>query len=56
MKAFSSIYVILPSALDPGVYSTSNIIEYQKLKKVSGKKNAAVAWADNLTAILEPIV
>jgi hypothetical protein len=34
-----SICLILPDALGPGVYSASNINEYQKLKKsdVSGE-------------------
>jgi hypothetical protein len=36
-KLFFSIYLILPSALDPGVYSASNRNEYQKQKtNVSG--------------------
>jgi hypothetical protein len=29
---FFSIYLILPAALGPGVYSTSNRYEYQKQK------------------------
>jgi hypothetical protein len=29
---FFFIYLILPAALDPGVYSASNINEYQKQK------------------------
>jgi hypothetical protein len=32
-----SIYLILPAALGPGVYSTFNRSEYQKQKNVSGK-------------------
>jgi hypothetical protein len=32
---FFSIYLILPAALGPGVYSASNRIEYQKQKNVS---------------------
>jgi hypothetical protein len=33
-----SIYLIFPTAVGPGVYSTSNRNEYQKQKKnVSGK-------------------
>jgi hypothetical protein len=35
---FFSIYLILPAALGPGVYSVSNINEYQKQKNnVSGE-------------------
>jgi hypothetical protein len=35
-----SIYVILPAALGRGVYSASNITEYQKQKnKVSGEQS-----------------
>jgi hypothetical protein len=35
---FLSIYLILPAALGPGVYSASNINEYQKHKNnVSGE-------------------
>jgi hypothetical protein len=33
----SSIYLILPAALGPGVDSTSNRNEYQKQKNVSGE-------------------
>jgi hypothetical protein len=36
-----SIYLILLAVLDPGVYSASNIKEYQKQKKISGKWSAA---------------
>jgi hypothetical protein len=32
-----SIYLSLPAALGPGVYSASNRNEYQKQKNVSGK-------------------
>jgi hypothetical protein len=32
-----SMYLILPAALGPGVYSVSNINEYQKQKNVSGE-------------------
>jgi hypothetical protein len=39
---FFSIYLILPATLDPGVYSASNIKEYQKQKKNnSGEYRAA---------------
>jgi hypothetical protein len=35
---FFSVYIILPSALGPGVYSASNRNEYQKQKNnISGK-------------------
>jgi hypothetical protein len=34
---FFSIYVILTAALDPGVYSASNRIEFQKQRTVSGE-------------------
>jgi hypothetical protein len=33
----SSIYLSLPAALGPGVYSASNRNEYQKKKNVSGE-------------------
>jgi hypothetical protein len=32
MNAFFSIYLILPVVLGPGLYSASNINEYQKQK------------------------
>jgi hypothetical protein len=34
-NVFFLIYLILPAALDPGVYSASNRNEYQKQKNVS---------------------
>jgi hypothetical protein len=38
MTEFSSIYLIIPAALGPGVYSASNRSEYQKQKNnVSGE-------------------
>jgi hypothetical protein len=37
MDEFFSIYLILPAALGPGVYSASNINEYQKHKNASGE-------------------
>jgi hypothetical protein len=39
IKLFSSLYLILPAALGPGVYSASNKNEYQKHKNnnVSGE-------------------
>jgi hypothetical protein len=37
-----SIYLIVPAAVGPGVYSASNRNEYQKQKNnVSGKQSAA---------------
>jgi hypothetical protein len=39
------IDLILPDALDPGVYSACNRNEYQKQKNsVSGEKSAAGEW------------
>jgi hypothetical protein len=40
-----SIYLILPAALGPGIYSASNRNEYQQQKNsnVSGEKSAAAA-------------
>jgi hypothetical protein len=50
----SSTYLILPAALGPGVYSASNINEYQKQKNnVSGSRALPECRADNLTAICE---
>jgi hypothetical protein len=37
VNTFFSIYVILPAALGPEVYSTSNRNEYQKQNNVSGE-------------------
>jgi hypothetical protein len=54
---FFSIYIILPVALDPGVYSASNRNEYQEKKIMFlGSKVRPAREADNLTAICEPIV
>jgi hypothetical protein len=49
-----SIYLILPAALGPRVYSASNKIEYQKM--FLGSRALPVRTADNLTAICEPII
>jgi hypothetical protein len=50
------MYLILPAALGPGIYSASNGNEYQKQKKSFwGGKARPVRKADNLTAICEPI-
>jgi hypothetical protein len=38
-----SIYLILPAALGPRVYSASNRNEYQKQRNVSGEWRAAGA-------------
>jgi hypothetical protein len=52
------VYLILPAALGPGVYSASNGNEYQKHKNnnVSGEFTWPGRRAHNLTAICEPIV
>jgi hypothetical protein len=56
-ELISSIYVILPAALGPGVYSVSNRNENQKQKIIFlGSKLRPVRRADNLIAICEPIV
>jgi hypothetical protein len=44
VNTFFSIYIILPAALGPGVYSASDRNEYQKEKhNVSGEKSEAGA-------------
>jgi hypothetical protein len=43
MWIFFSLYLILPAALGPGVYSASNRNEYQKQKYVSGDESAVGA-------------
>jgi hypothetical protein len=54
---FFSIYLILPAALGPRVYSDSNRNEYQKqINNVLGSRARPVCKADNLTAICEPTV
>jgi hypothetical protein len=54
---FFSIYLILPAALDPGVYSASNRNEYQKHTIMFlGVKARSVRRADNHTTICEPNV
>jgi hypothetical protein len=53
----SSVYLILPAALGPGVYSASNRNEHQKqANNVPGRKTRPVRWADSLATICEPIV
>jgi hypothetical protein len=40
-----SVYLILPDAVDPGIYSASNKNKYQKREnKVSGELSEAGAW------------
>jgi hypothetical protein len=52
-----SIYLIIPAALNPGLYSASKRNEYQKLiNNVSESKARPVHRADNFAAIFEPIV
>jgi hypothetical protein len=47
-----SIYLILPVALGPGVYLTSNINEYQKQKEMFlGSRARQARKADNFTTI-----
>jgi hypothetical protein len=53
VEVIFSIYLILPGALGPGVYSATNRHEYQKHKNT---KVRPVRRADNLIAICEPIV
>jgi hypothetical protein len=49
--------VILPAALGHGVYSASDGNEYRKEENMFLATRARpVLWADNLTAICEPIV
>jgi hypothetical protein len=56
MMVVFSIYLILPVALGPVVYSVFNRNEYQKHKIMFvGSKVRLVRRVDNLTAICEPI-
>jgi hypothetical protein len=51
------IYVILPAALSPAVYSVTNRNEYRKHKVIFlGSKARRVRRADNHTVICEPTV
>jgi hypothetical protein len=54
---FFSIYLILPAALGPGVFSASNRNNYQKQKKETflGSRARTACEADNLIAICEPL-
>jgi hypothetical protein len=58
MRWIFLIYLILPVALGPGVYSASNGNEYWNIKIIMflGSKVRRVRRADNFTAICEPIV
>jgi hypothetical protein len=51
------IYLILPAALGPGIYSASNRNEYwkHKNKMLLGSKVQLVHGADSLNAVYEPI-
>jgi hypothetical protein len=54
---FFSVYLILPAAVGPRIYSSSNRDEHQKQKKISlGSKALLARKAYNLTAIREPVV
>jgi hypothetical protein len=54
---FFSIYLILPSAVGPVIYSASNRNQYQKHTKIFLVRRARPARkADNLIPICEPIV
>jgi hypothetical protein len=54
---FFSIYLILPAALGPWVYSAFNRNEYFKQRKMFlGSKARPARKADNLAAICESIV
>jgi hypothetical protein len=50
---FFSIYLILPAALDPGVYSASNRNEKQKQKNFLGSRAPP---ASSLSVIYEPTI
>jgi hypothetical protein len=55
---FCLIYLILPVALGPGIYSASNRNDYHNTKIIMflGSKVRRVRRAENLTALCEPIV
>jgi hypothetical protein len=50
------MYLFLPAAQGPGVYSSFYRIEYQKERKILKNRAREVRRADNLTAICDPIV
>jgi hypothetical protein len=58
MNEFFSIYLILPAALGPGVYSASNRNLSTRNRKIMflGSRARSVRRADNLTTICEPTV
>jgi hypothetical protein len=52
-----SVYLILPTALGPGVYSASSTNDYQKHKEMFLESRARpVRKADSFAAIREPSV
>jgi hypothetical protein len=54
---FFSIYLILPDALGPGVYSVVTEMNTSTRKRMFlGSRARPVRRAENLTAICEPIV
>jgi hypothetical protein len=54
---FFSIYLILPAALGPGVYSTLTEMSIRSRKIILlGIRARPVRKADKLTAIYEPVV
>jgi hypothetical protein len=54
---FSSIYLILPATLGPGIYSTSNRMSTRSRKiRFLGSRTRTVRRTDNLTTICEPTV
>jgi hypothetical protein len=50
------IELILPAALDLGIYSASNRVSNTEKEKFPGSKARPVRKADKLTYICEPIV
>jgi hypothetical protein len=56
VDGFLKNYIILPAALDLGVYSTSNRNDYQKEKMVLGSRAWSMRDDHKLAAICEPIV
>jgi hypothetical protein len=57
IEVIFSIYLILPAALGPEVYSAYNRNEYRKQKKMFLESRALpVRRADSLTAFCEPTV
>jgi hypothetical protein len=58
LQGLENVYLILPVALGPGVYSATNINEYQKERKEMflGSRARPARKTDRLTAICEPTV